>query len=153
MMALTFSMKTVNLKFWKWLKRIHWTFVKNPDYQPDWSWMCIRMIINSFFRYPLIRLRILNVRHGKTVPSMLKHLPYPTFTGVSTCLLLFWKQGKWLMINMNGYMAVTIWWLMVIFSIVEQTYFLFYGSYTNWNLRRKLLVAEWQPSWGITKKW
>ena len=40
-------------------------------------------------RYPLIRLRILNVRHGKTVPSMLKHLPYPTFTGVSTCLLLF----------------------------------------------------------------
>ena len=37
----------------------------------------------------LIRLRILNVRHGKTVPSMLKHLPYPTFTGVSTCLLLF----------------------------------------------------------------
>lgn len=41
------------------------------------------------FRYPLIRLRILNVRHGKTVPSMLKHLPYPTFTGVSTCLPLF----------------------------------------------------------------
>ena len=31
----------------------------------------------------------LKVRHGKTVPSMLKHLPYPTFTGVSTCLLLF----------------------------------------------------------------
>ena len=45
--------------------------------------------ISSFFRYPLIRLRILNVRHGKTVPSMLKHLPYPTFTGVSTCLPLF----------------------------------------------------------------
>lgn len=41
------------------------------------------------FRYPLIRLRILNVRHGKTVQSMLKHLPYPTFTGVSTCLPLF----------------------------------------------------------------
>lgn len=41
------------------------------------------------FQDPLIRLRILNVRHGKTVPSMLKHLPYPTFTGVSTCLPLF----------------------------------------------------------------
>ena len=27
-------------------------------------------------------------------------------------------------------------------DIFEQTYFLFYGSYTNWNLRRKLLVAE-----------
>ena len=40
-------------------------------------------------RYPLIRLRILNVRHGKTVLSILKHLPYPTFTGVSTCLPLF----------------------------------------------------------------